>query len=346
MANFPQGSPANSTIGASKLNLTMDQANAPALTPQQFYDKMLLELLRQTQFQFDRFAQKRQIGRNAGTNTINFRKIGKLAPALTPLTEGITPAGNTASKTNITGTVSQYGDWMAFSDVVDFREIDPIISEYTKELGYQAQETLDILAREILSAGTTVKYAQNYGTDGKTEPGTPVVTRGTVASKFSMRDIRKAVRDFRKNFVRPVYNGNYACFIGPDAEFDIFDDGSFNKYMDYAQTGKPMLDNEIGTLFGVTFFRVPNPKIIPAGTNGAPAGVDVHTAILIGSNAFGVVDVSGEGNVQSITKGLGSAGTEDPLNQRQSTGWKVNSFGAVRLEELAICRYEFAVTGL
>lgn len=305
-------------------------STAPGTRPQQFYDRTLLKVLRQTEFHWDQFAQKRQLPKNAGTNTINFRKLGKLNPALTPLTEGVTPNGDSASKTNVTATVSQYGSFMAFSDKVDFEEIDPIITEYTVEQGNQAKETLDIIVRDILANGTNVRRAGN-------RTATNLITSTDI---FTLKDIRRVVRDFRKNFVKPVIGNDYACFIGPDTEFTLMDDPDFQKIMQYGMDNKPMLDNEIGRAFGVRFFVVNNPKIL---TGAGASGIDVHTAILIGSNAYGVVDVAGEGNVKSIVKGLGSAGTEDPLDQRQTIGWKINSFGAVRLEELAICRYEFAV---
>lgn len=323
-------------------------STAPGTRPQQYYDRMLLEVLRQKEFVHNRFAQRRSLPKNAGTNVINFRKMGTLAPALTPLTESVTPPGVTASKTNITATVAQYGNWMAFSDKVDFEEIDPVIEEYTKEMGYNAKETMDIIVRDILSNGTTVKYSQTYLANGEID-GTPVTSRSDVKAKFNLRDIRKAVRDFRKNNVRPVYNGNYVCFISPETEYDIMDDPWFQKMMEYGQTNKPLLDGEIGTIANVTFFRTNNAKVFPAAgadpDGTGPAGpVDVHCSILIGANAYGIVDVTGEGNAKMIIKGKGSAGTEDPLDQRQSIGWKLNAFGAVRLEELAICRYEHAVT--
>lgn len=345
--NYPTTTVTGSQIGT--LNLTMDAGNAPNLRPQQYYDRMLLEILRQKDFIHNRFAQTRSLPKNAGTNTINFRKLGKLAPATTPLTEGITPAGQTAQKYSITATVAQYGNWMAFSDKVDFEEIDPVIEEYTKEMGFNAKETLDVLVRDILANGTMVRYAQYYGADGKTEPATPVTTRAglkpandaTAPNRFSLREVRKAVRDFRKNLVRPVYNGNYVCFISPDTEFDIMDDAWFQKMMQYGMDNKPMLDNEIGTIANVTFFRTPNAKVFAGAGSG---GCDVHAAILIGANAYGIVNVTGEGDAKMIIKGKGSAGTEDPLDQRQSIGWKVNAFGAVRLEELAICRIEHTVS--
>lgn len=329
LTNMPTATQTGSN--AKPINLTSSPAMAPALRPQQYYDRVLLEVLRQTEFGHQKFAQVRTIPKNAGTNTINFRKIGKLPPVLTPLTEGITPDGQQASKDNVTATVAQYGAYMMFSDKVSFEEIDPIIAEYTEELGYQARESLDILVREVLSAGTNVYYA-----NGKTD-------RNQLAAgdKFTLKDIRRIVRDFKKNHVKPVAGRDYACFISPDTEFDVFDDPDFEKVADYGGRAQPYLDNEIGRIHGVRFFTLTNAKVFEGeGEDGS----DVHAAIMIGRNAYGVVKVTGEGNVQSIVKGLGSAGTEDPLNQRQTVGWKVNAFGAVRLEELAIARYEHVPT--
>jgi N4-gp56 family major capsid protein len=316
---------------AGNLNLnTTAISTAPATKPAAFYDKTLLKVLRQTEWGFDRFAQKKSIPQGNG-RTVNWRKLGKLAPALTPLTEGITPDGNTASKTNITGTVEQYGDYMAFSDRVNFEEIDPIISGYSVEQGHQARETLDIIVRDILSAGTNVMYA-----GGK-------LSRAelTADDRFTIRDARKIVRFFKKNFVKPVVGNDYACFISPETEFDIMDDPSFEKSMEYGNNVKPMMDNEIGRIFQVRYYMVTNAKVFPAAGFG---GIDVHAAIFIGRDAYGTTEISGQGNVKTIVKGLGSAGTQDPLDQRQTIGWKVNAFGAVRLEEMAIMRYEHAVS--
>ena len=305
-------------------------STAPATRPQYYYDKVLLTVLRQTEFGFDRFAQKKSIPQGNG-RSVNFRKLGKLAPALTPLTEAVTPDGNTASKTNITGTVDQYGDYMTFSDRVDFEEIDPVIEGYTVEQGHQAKETMDIIVREILSAGTNVFYANSR------------VSRATVAAGdvFKLRDARKIVRTFKKNFIKPVVGNNYACFISPDTKFDLMDDADFQKSMQYGMTNKPMMDNEIGSILNVTFYEVTNNKVFTGAGAGA---IDVHASIFIGRNAYGTTEIAGQGNVKTIVKGLGSAGTQDPLDQRQTQGWKVNAFGAIRLEELAIARYEHTVT--
>lgn len=293
-----------------------------------YYDKALLELLRHKMQLHLKFAQKRPMPRKAG-DTISFRKIEKLEPALTPLTEGVTPDGNSVGMTEITAQTNQYGDFIEFSDLFDIMTIDPIILEYIAEMADQAKETLDILGREALSSGTNVMYA-----GGKT--GRAELADGDI---LTVTDVRKVVRFFRKNYVKPINGtgGDYACLISPDTEFDFFDDPQFRQIADYGGNVKPLMDNEVGRFHNVRFYMTPNAKVF----EGAGAdGEDVHSAIFLGRNAYGITEIKGEGSVKSIIKPLGSGGTTDPLNQRQTIGWKVNAFGLVRLEELALVRYE------
>lgn len=293
-----------------------------------YYDKALLELLRHKMQLHLKFAQKRPMPKNAG-DTISFRKIVGLEPALTPLTEGVTPDGNSIGMTEITAQTEQYGDFIEFSDKISFIAIDPVIMEYITELADQAKETLDILGREALNSGTNVMYAGGKSSRAELADGDVLTTT----------DVRKVVRFFRKNYVKPIAGtgGDYACLISPDTEFDFFDDEQFRQIADYGGNVKPLLDNEVGRFHNVRFYMTPNAKVFEGA--GA-AEEDVHSAIFLGKNAYGITDIKGEGNVQSIIKALGSGGTTDPLNQRQTAGWKVNAFGLVRLEELALVRYE------
>ena len=81
---------------------------AVATKPAAFYNKVLLKTLRARSFQHEKFAQAKPMPKHAG-DTVNFRKIGVLAPATTPLTEGVTPTGNSATVTAISATTKQYG---------------------------------------------------------------------------------------------------------------------------------------------------------------------------------------------------------------------------------------------
>jgi hypothetical protein len=53
----------------------------------------------------------------------------------------------------------------------------------------------------------------------------------------------------------------------------------------------------------------------------------VHHNIVIGKDVFMGIDVAGHGNAKFIRHGLGSAGVADPLNQRQTVGFKIDAIG-------------------
>ena len=308
---------------------TINTGTGPNSTkPNAYYDKLLLKLLVQTDFYHSRFAQQRPMPKRAG-DTINFRKIQKLNPALTPLTEGVTPEGQNAKIEAISATTKQYGSYLEFSDLVDVTMVDPILKEYTVELSRSARETLDILVRDELNAGSNVMYANDK------------VDRASLAvgDKPTIDDFRKMVLSMKKNHVRPAFQGKYVAFVSPEVAFDLMDDPKFLKAYEIGQNNKPFIRGEIADVYGIKFIEVVNAKTFDNG-----AGVTVHSSIVIGEQAYGITKIQGNGDVRVIIKALGSAGTADPLDQRQTIGWKVNAFVAKRLEEAAIFRYESVPT--
>jgi len=309
------------------MNLTTSTAISPEF--QTFYDKTLLNRLRQ-KYIHRQWAQKKPMPKNHG-KTVQFRRFGNLAPATTPLTEGVTPAGNSASVTEITATIAQYGDYLMFSDMVKLTALDPSLVEYAEVLGDQAGETLDVLTRDELASGTNVFYA---GAN---------TARNTIASTdvLTLTLLKKVRRFFKKNKVKPMSDGYYVLLISPDTEYDLYADPDFKAYMQNRTDVKTIYDGEIGTVFGFRIIVTPNAKVFTGAGN---LGVDVHASIALGADAYGEVSIEGNGNVQNIIKPLGSSGTEDALNQRQTTGWKVNAWTVKRLQELAICRIEHGVS--
>ena len=70
----------------------------------------------------------------------------------------------------------------------------------------------------------------------------------------------------------------------------------------------------------------------------------VNSTIVFGKDAFGVVDIEGEGAFKTIFKPKGSAGTGDPLDQRWTAGWKASGFTAAILQDLWMVRIEHGFT--
>jgi N4-gp56 family major capsid protein len=303
-----------------------------ATKPQAFYDRTLLELRRQREFFHKKLAQSRPMPTRSG-DTVNFRKITKLAVSTTPLTEGVTPTGNSASVTAISATTAQYGDFIEFSDLVDVQNVDDLLKEYTVEQGHQANETLDNLSRDELAGGSNVYYA-----NAKTSRDTLDV--GDIPT---IKDFRKQVLDMKKNHVKPAMDGLYVAIISPETAFDLLDDPDFKNAYDYGNNNKPFIDGKVMDVYGIRFIEQVNAKTFfraDPDTTGTLTDLDVHASIMLGSKAYGITTIKGNGDVKSIYKALGSAGSTDPLNQRQTIGWKVNAFVAKRLEETAIARYE------
>src|SRR3712207_4315175 len=79
------------------------------------YQRTLLERVT-AMFTYTKWAQVRDIQKNAGTNTVRFRRYGNLTAATTALTEGVSPSGSTLSVTDITASTSQYGDYLTITD--------------------------------------------------------------------------------------------------------------------------------------------------------------------------------------------------------------------------------------
>ena len=73
-------------------------------------------------------------------------------------------------------------------------------------------------------------------------------------------------------------------------------------------------------------------------------GADVHATLVFGADAYGVIDVDGEGCLQTIVKPCGSGGAADPLDQRATVGAKVAAYTAKILNNLWIVRIEHGVS--
>lgn len=74
-----------------------------------------------------------------------------------------------------------------------------------------------------------------------------------------------------------------------------------------------------------------------------PAGfqeLKVHRIFVLGADCLTRTEIAGQGNAKMYVKPLGSAGVLDPIDQRQSIGFKINSvgFGSTRTEAV-VCYY-------
>ena len=78
--------------------------------------------------------------------------------------------------------------------------------------------------------------------------------------------------------------------------------------------------------------------------NTTKKGTDIHATLVFGADAYGIIDVDGEGCLQTIVKPVGSGGASDPLDQRATVGAKVAAYTAKILNNLWIVRVEHGVS--
>ena len=314
---------------AGNTNVTTDTGLSKEMKT--FYSDYLIDMA-EPNLVHDQFGQKHPIPKNGG-KIIEFRKYDSLPKALTPLTEGVTPNGQKLSMSVITSNVQQYGGYIELSDILLLTAIDNNLVQATKLLGSQAGRTLNTITREVLNGGTNVQYAE-----GQVTARNALVGGQASGNHYLTVDaVRRAVR-FLKVMNAPKINGSYVGIIHPDVSYDLMSDEKWVNVKTYSDPDG-IYEGEIGKIEGVRFVETSEAKVF----EGAGAsGVDVYSTLILGSDAYGVTEITG-GGLEHIVKQLGSAGTADPLNQRATAGWKATKT-AERLVEQYMVRIETAST--
>ena len=376
------------------------------MQPPAVYSKIMLRTaeLAEADFVFDQLAVERNMPSNNGSNEIIFKRMLSLAAHTQPLVEGIPPASDQGRMVAIKATTNSYGRVMKFTDKVSWAVVDPLISEYTRQLSLKIPETKDLLAQEALLAECQMFYAvpkEAAGTDG--DILTPVSGASVTHIKFMRPDCAPTIDEFRKIVlsmeaakVRPYQGSNFLVLASSAVLFDLITDKRVKEFMKWEGTAKAYSNDMVIDLFSLAFKKAKTIKTDNTYTDGdgnvcyiyhdaaknlnyiilgstladattsttairvalndntssatpaalstfiADSGKDytslaklkaaleplnIHHSFVLGEECLFRVGVEGHTQAQFITKPLGSAGTEDPLNQRQSIGWKIDSLG-------------------
>lgn len=288
------------------------------------------------------FGQRRTIPANVGSAVIKFRRYTNFTAAGS-LTDGVTPTGKSAAVTDITATALQYGDWTRVSDTVTLQSPDPVLTELTKMFGDQQGLTNDQLTRDILVAGTVVQYAST------------AVSRVTVAAgmKLVLAEVKEAVGTLKVANAKKITDISgvspgvgttpiNACYVGivhPLVSQNLKAESGWINVQQYA-ANTTLLPFEIGTLDEVRFVESTNAKVF---TGAGAASIDVYATMILAAEAYGIVDIANSQSSSVIYKALGSAGSADPLDQRQTLGWK-EWFIAKILNDSFTVRIEHSLT--
>ena len=291
---------------ASTQNQNTTGASGMSAEMKTFYEKRLIDQA-EPALVHDQFGDPYPIPANGGKN-IEFRKYDSLPKATTPLTEGVTPDGQTMNVSTVTAEVRQYGGWVPITDTLQLTSIDNNILQATKIIASQAGRTLDTIVRDVLAGGTNVIYAPKIG-EGGVE--TAVTSRATLDATCQLTSdlIARAATQLKAMNADPI-GTSFVGIIHPYVTYELRRDPDWIDVHKYAQP------DEIYT--------------------GCPTGLAVFSTLILGAHAYGSTEIEG-GGLEHIVKQLGYG--DDPLNQRASVGWKAHKT-AERLVEQYMVRIE------
>ena len=313
----------------------------------------------------ERFGQSFPIPLNS-TRTAKFRRYfltgatgaagdGNAASAfftplsLTPLLEGVTPAGLKLSFVDYTVQLSQYGDYIQLTDVVEDTHEDPILQEMTQVLSESAAQTFEAVRYNILKAGTNVFYATDDGSPTRAEQKDVISLTlqrkiTTALNRQNAKMITKIVSSNANYNTQPI-EAAYIALIHPDCETDVRNMAGFISTKQYGTTTP--WENEIGSVERVRYLT--STVFAPFPHAGAAVGSDgmrssdstnndVYPMLFIAADAYGIVPLRGRDSLTPMVVNPKPSGS-DPLGQRGSVGWKAWQ-SAVILQDAFMVRAE------
>jgi N4-gp56 family major capsid protein len=234
------------------LNYTHSSGVAPGLV--QFYEKTLLENAK-PEMVHSRDAQKRTLPMHNGKR-VQFRRFTPFDAVTKPLSEGVSPAGQTLTQTAFTVMVKPYGAHVETTEEMQYYLLDNIHRETAQLLSDQAALSLDTVSCDALNAGLNVQFNGSN------------TSRGTIAAtdKLTYADIKKAVRTLKRNNCKPFDDGYYHAIVHPDTVHDLTSDTMWVDRAKY-QSGEKVDKYELGVIYKVKFFESSNAKVFETQSN-------------------------------------------------------------------------------
>ena len=282
----------------------------------QFYNKKLLSRA-QKDIIYMNYGVKRPIPARGG-KSVEFRRWEKItitAGSYT-LTEGTPPTVTNATVSAVTATISQYGMFSQITDILNTQGFDPIASEFSDLFGLAAAEAVDVVVRNVLSAATTIQYADNAHQVGTS--GTGSVGSGNY---LDASELMEAKRTLRRNGARAPYT----CLIHPDNTKDLMEDPDIRDDFRWVSP-ENIRSGNIGQWMGISFVETNNLRI---RASYGMSGADVCEVLMFGQEYYGITELSTQ-SLRMYYQPPG--GVTDPLEQYSTLGFKA-ALAAVILNE-------------
>jgi len=197
-----------------------------------------------------------------------------------PAPEGAVGVSNTLTTTTVSGTVSEYADFITVSTLLDETAIDPIVVNGAEQLGYSAG----------LSVDTIIKTAF----DGQSGA---VLSPGTLGTYATVDDVRRCKALLEGADIRPKDDKYYYSIMHPYIVYDIKSDNTAGGFIDLMKWADPKVfidapnpfDDPVGVIENVKIWATTN-----VTTSGTAPNV-LYSCYVVGRGAAGAVDLQGSG---------------------------------------------------
>lgn len=301
----------------------------------------------------DQFAEKVKVPKNAGAKSITmFRWGAPTAADVQSLSEGTTPASSTAHQlalSSVTKSLAQYGHSVYLTDIMKATELYSSVSQATKVTGQNLGLWIDTVIRNAgigtnltASNGSFGSAAENGGTLDNSDVlvevyGQPAsvtqsytgLNSATTTSVTDAATILDLMTKLKRNRAPELEGGGYAYLTDPRVSRDVMRDADWISASNYGNSGRPLYRGEVGSLYGMKIVEQTNSFIslgsatagdryvyAVSGGGGTGTGKDIIASFAIGSEAWGVPQLSGDNPMAPEITVLDQPDKSDPHNQR------------------------------
>lgn len=330
-----------------------------------FFSKQLLSNTEQIR-KLDQFTTKATIPKNGGNKSITMFRWGNPSIAdIQALTEGTVPATSTAAQlslSSITKSLSQYGQSYILTDIMSATELFDSGKQAVKRASQDLGLWSDSVIRNV-AAGSNLT-ASNGSIGSATEGGGSLDNSDTITEVYgqpatvtqSYTGLNSATTDsvlnaatlldlatkLKRNIAPEVDGGGYVYVTDPRVTRDLKRDTDWLDVSKYSNA-KALYNGEVGSLYGVRVVEQTNSFVslgsatagdrniyAVSGGGGTGTGKDIITSFILGKDAWGAPQISGDSPFSPSVIILDQADKADRFNQQIMVSAKIY-FTALRL---------------